>query len=324
MANPFRIEGEWVKAQFHAHSLRSDGEVEPEVVAREYHRHGFDVLTISDHWTMTKVDAPEELLLIPGAELMVDPVAGPMCPEFLAIGIDDVPEEPGGDPANWYPYENCVIRTFATFDDGVAFVESFGGAAIVCHPSWSGLPQETMFAARGMHGVEVWNASAHRENDRGDSSYVWDLALDDGHEFAPFATDDSHYGATDLNDAWTMVRVLNRSREAVVTALRAGHIYASNGPSIIDIEQDGDAVEAVVSPARDVWLHSGWEDGIGLSAGERGRTDQGQILERDETGLLTRVRFEPGADAWPAKRDRRWWRLVVEDGTGRRAWSNVL
>ena len=175
--NPFRLEGEWLKAQFHAHSLDSDGELPPDAVARQYFHHGFDVLTISDHWTMTKVDGPDGLLMIPGAELMVDPIGGPMCPEFLAIGIDDVPEEPNGDRGNWYPYENCHIKTFATFDDGAAFVESFGGASILCHPSWSGLPQAAVFAAGAMHGIELWNASAHRENDRADSSYVWDLAL---------------------------------------------------------------------------------------------------------------------------------------------------
>jgi hypothetical protein len=217
-----------------------------------------------------------------------------------------------------------VIKTFATFADGLAYVEGFGGAAILCHPSWSGLPQETVFAAAGMHGIEVWNASAHRENDRGDSSYVWDLASDAGVAFAPFATDDSHYGEIDVDDGWTMVRVPERSREAVVEALRAGHVYATNGPAILDVERDGDAIEAVVSPARDVWLHSGWEDGVGLSAGDRGREDQGSILERDGDGLLTRVRFTPGEDEWPAKRGRRWWRLVVEDATGRRAWSGSL
>ena len=49
MANPFRLEGEWLKAQFHAHSLNSDGEVPPDELASAYARHGFDVLTISDH-----------------------------------------------------------------------------------------------------------------------------------------------------------------------------------------------------------------------------------------------------------------------------------
>jgi hypothetical protein len=324
MSNPYRSDGEWLKAQFHAHSLNSDGEAPPEDLAAAYRHHGFDVLTISDHWTMTKIDAPDGLLLVPGAELMVDPVGGPMCPEFLAIGIDDVPEEPSGDRANWYPYEHSVIKTFATFDDGVDHVERFGGAAILCHPSWSGLPQETVFAARRMHGVEVWNASAHRENDRGDSSYVWDLALDDDISFAPFATDDAHYPDTDVADAWTMVRAADRTREAVVAALRGGQVYASNGPAILDVERDGNAVEVAVSPARDVWLHGSWEDGIGLSAGDRARTEQGTILERDDRGLLTRVRFEPEGDEWPTKRTTRWWRVVTHDDAGRRAWSNVV
>ena len=120
-----------------------------------------------------------------------------------------------------------------------------------------------------MHGVEVWNASAHRENDRGDSAYVWDRQLDEGAELAPFATDDTHYGATDLGDG-------------------------------------------------------SWEAGIGLSTGERARFDDGEILERDDAGAITRARFTPSPDEWPAKRDRRWWRLVVEDAAGKRAWSPIV
>jgi len=322
--NPFRADGEWLKSQFHAHSLNSDGDLPPASVADQYFHHGFDVLTISDHWTMTKVDGPDGLLVIPGAELGVDPVGGPMAPEFLAIGIDDVPEEPGGDRANWYPFSNSGFRTFATFEDGAAYVAEQGGACILCHPSWSGLPPEGVFAARAMDGIELWNASAHRENDRGDSSYVWDLALDAGLTFAPFATDDSHYPAFDVGDAWTMVRAADRTREAVVSALRAGHVYASNGPAILDIERDGESVEALFGPARHAWLHGGWEEGLAVSAGPRSRREDAQILERTDRGLLTRVRFTPSPDAWAQKRGPRWWRLVVEDEHGRRAWSNVV
>ncbi len=323
-SNPFRAEGEWLKAQFHAHSLSSDGELPPESVAHQYLHHGFDVLTISDHWTMTKVATPDGLLLIPGAELMVDPVGGPMCPEFLAIGIDEVPDEPNGDPANWYPYMNCVIKTFATFDDGASFVAEREGASVLCHPSWSGLPQETVFAAGALDGIELWNASAHRENDRGDSSYVWDLASDAGLTFSPFGTDDSHYPAFDVADGWTMVRATGRTRDAVVAAIKAGHTYASTGPTVLDVERDGEQVEVACSPARHIWLHGGWEDGVGVSAGPRGRLEDAAILERNDRGLITRARFSPSPDPWTEKRGPRWWRLVVEDEDGRRAWTNVI
>jgi hypothetical protein len=323
-SNPFRADGEWLRCQFHAHSLNSDGELPPESVARQYAHHGFDVLTISDHWVMTKVPAPDGLLLIPGAELMVDPVGGPMCPEFLAIGIDEVTEEPNGDRDHWYPYEHSVIKTFATFQDGYDYVRAQGGATVLCHPSWSGLPQATVAAAHMLDGIELWNASAHRENDRGDSSYPWDLALDAGLSFTPFGTDDSHYPAFDVGDAWTMVRAAERSREAVVAAIIAGHTYATNGPLVLDVLRDGEAVEVACSPARDVWLHGSYEEGVGASVGPRGRLDGTRILERNDRGLITRVAFAPTPDVWETERPHRWWRLVVEDEHGRRAWTNVV
>ena len=104
----------------------------------------------------------------------------------------------------------------------------------------------------------------------------------------------------------------------------AGNVYASNGPAILDVERDGETVEVSCSPAREVWLHGSWEAGIGLSTGERARFDDGEILERDDAGAITRARFTPSPDEWPAKRDRRWWRLVVEDAAGKRAWSPIV
>jgi hypothetical protein len=320
-SNPFRAEGEWLRGQFHAHSLRSDGELPPEALAAAYVHHGFDVLTISDHWTLTKVDGPDGLLVIPGAELGVDPVAGSTCPEFLAIGIDEVPEEPNGDPANWYEFDGSWFRTFATFDDGAGFTRNQGGATVLCHPAWSGLPEAAVAAASALDGIEIWNASAHRENDRGDSAYVWDLMGDAGVGFAPFATDDAHYPAFDVADAWTMVRAEERSRDAVVAAIVAGHTYASNGPSILDVERDGGEVEIVCSPAHDVWLHADRERGWGVSAGPRGRREDATVVERDERGLITRARFTPPADP---RVGRPWARVVIADERGRRAWSNTI
>lgn len=323
VSNPFRADGEWLKAQFHAHSLNSDGELPPESVTAEYVDRGYDVLTISDHWTLTRVQAPGDLLVIPGAELGVDPVAGPMAPEFLAIGIDEVPEEPNGDPANWYRSGKSGFRTFATFGDGAASVAQQGGASVLCHPSYSGLPQEAVFAARALDGIEVWNAGAHHENDRGDSTYVWDLTLDAGLSFAPFASDDSHH-PFDIDHAWTMVRAAERTQEAVVEALRAGQVYASNGPIVHHIERDGGRVEVAFEPVRDVWLHGGWEEGLGLSAGRPGPFEGGEILERDDRGLIMRARFRLDADEGAGQEDRRWWRLVIADEHGRRAWTNVI
>ena len=118
------------------------------------------------------------------------------------------------------------------------------------------MPLETLLAVEGAHGIELFNSSAERENLRGDSSYVWDQCLERGRRLWGFATDDCHYPGFDINDAWTMVRAAERSEEAVIEALRRGHLYATSGPQIIDIAIDGDAFEVRCSPAEAVVMMS--------------------------------------------------------------------
>jgi hypothetical protein len=43
------------------------------------------------------------------------------------------------------------------------------------------------------------------------------------------ATDDSHMPLFDIGQAWTWVKVEERTSEAVVSALRDGHAYGSTG-----------------------------------------------------------------------------------------------
>ena len=99
--NPFDSPGAWLKTALHTHTSASDGELRPEAVAAHYEWAGFDVLAITDHWTLTSVPSTEHLMVITGAELAVDPLAKGRYTEILAIGIDELPEDPGGDRAYW-------------------------------------------------------------------------------------------------------------------------------------------------------------------------------------------------------------------------------
>jgi hypothetical protein len=146
---------------------------------------------------------------------------------------------------------------------------------------------------------------------------MWDLMLETGAKPWGVATDDCHYPGFDIGDAWTMVRAAERTEDAVVRALRLGHLYASAGPSILDVTLDGAAVEVRCSPARAVTLVSRYETGWAVRADARNRQEDARALERDDRGLLTRARFEPPMEL-PYRR------LVVEDERGRKAWSNPI
>jgi hypothetical protein len=316
--NPFALaEGVWLKAALHTHTRRSDGDLEPDAHVRHHEWMGFDVCAITDHWTLTFEKSTERLLVITGAELAADPVAPGRFTEILAIGVSELPEDPGGDQANWEPIDNYFFKTFPDLSTAATAIAEQGGASFVAHPYWSGLPLEVLLGAEGVHGIELFNSSAERENGRGDSSYMWDLMLEAGARPWGFATDDCHYPGFDIGDAWTMVRAAERTEAAVVDALKQGHTYASNGPAILGVELDGSAIEVRCSPARAVVLMSRYETGWAVRADGRNRPEDARVLERDDRGLVTRARFEPPMEL-PYRR------LVIEDERGRKAWSNPL
>jgi hypothetical protein len=316
--NPFDVDGVWLKSAFHTHTARSDGELDPAALVRHHEWMGFDVVAITDHWTLTHEPSTNHILVITGAELAADPYGGALADsEILAIGISDIPEDPGGDRAKWGPIDAYTYKTFPDLSAAARCIADQGGVSFIAHPYWSGMPLETLMAVEGAHGIELFNSSAQRENARGDSSYVWDLCLDRGKRFWAFGTDDCHYPGFDIGDAWTMVRAVERSEAAVLEALRVGHTYASAGPQIRDITVDGTEVEVRCSSARAVVMASRYETGWAVMAGGRNRMEEARVLERDDRGLIMRARFTPSIELSHR-------RIVIEDEAGRKAWSNPI
>ncbi len=317
-SDPFAADGEWLKTALHTHTSVSDGELEPGAVAAHYEWAGFDVLAITDHWTLTYLPSTENLLVITGAELAVDPMGPGRYTEILAIGIDDIPQDPGGDRAHWETIDGYEFKTFPDLTVAAANITGQGGAAFVAHPYWSGLTPEVILEAQGLTGIELFNASSHRENDRGDSSYIWDLALEAGMSLSGIAADDSHYPLFDIGDAWTMVRAAERTQEAVLDALREHRTYASSGPVMHDVAREGNVVEVRCSPCPSVVLHSRYQEGWSVRADHRGRQESARILERDDRGMIVRASFQPPVDDLPFVR------VVATDEQGRSAWTNPV
>lgn len=316
--NPFTVEGVWLKSAFHTHTTRSDGELEPAALVRHHEWAGFDVCAITDHWTVTREPSTAHCLVIAGAELAADVEGLDQDAEVLAIGLDEIPEDPGGDRAKWRPIEAYHYKTFPDLSSAARHVAARGGVSFIAHPYWSGLQLETLLSVDGANGLELFNSSAERENARGDSSYAYDACLERGKRWWAFATDDCHYPGFDIGDAWTMVRAAERSEGAVLEALRRGHTYASSGPRLLDIAVDADnAVELRCSPAHSISLVSRYETGWSVRADDRNRMEDARVLERDADGALVRARFTP-----PISLPYR--RLVVEDERGRKAWSNPI
>ena len=300
---PFEGDGVWLRCALHAHTTNSDGEMAPEMLVRHYEWAGFDVLAITDHWVRTEERSTRKLLVIPSVELNAQAGAPEQDAHVLALGVQADPVIPEAE--------------FAPLDEVVEWIRVNGGVPYLAHTYWSGLRTEQWEACEGLVGIEVWNAGCELEVGRGDSSLHWDEALERGRRLLALATDDSHHPGYDSGFAWTMVRVAERSQEAVLEALRAGAFYGSTGPEIDNVELGDDAVTVRCSPAASVTLLSGRQRGSRANAGRLGYPNGCEILERDGSGLITACRL-----------DRPWrtpyGRVEVADASGRRAWTNPL
>jgi hypothetical protein len=321
-ADPFHSDGVWLKCALHTHSTVSDGTLPPHHLVQSYGEAGFDVVAITDHWRLTITPSTRQVLTIPAAELGFD-LAHPNYPrqsgEFLVYGIDHVPDDPGGDRANWMfnAEENWEVRTFESLTVASRWATTQGAVVYVAHPYWNGLSVDDLLETEGYVGLEVFNGSAELETGRGDSSTWWDVLLGRGRPMFGVGTDDQHYPLFELGAAWTMVHAAERSPEAVLDALRTGQSYFSHGPTIHEISQVEGGVEVACSPVRSVVLHREVEHGVSVTVGANGRR-MGSILATDDSGLITRAYLERHEPA-PAYE-----RVTVIDQLGRKAWSNPL
>jgi hypothetical protein len=296
---PFSSGGTWLRCALHAHTTNSDGDLAPDLLAEHYERAGYDVLAITDHWVRTDADAGG-LVVIPSAELNALAPGREDDAHVLALGIDRDPVLPDLD--------------FAPLQEVVGWVLESGGVPYLAHTYWSGLRVGQWESCEGLAGIEVWNTGCELETGRGDASLHWDEALERGRLLYGLATDDSHHPGFDSRVAWTWVRAVERSAEAVLDALRSGAFYGSTGPVIESVELADGHVTVRCSPAASVTLYAGRRRGARANAAYPYRAE---VLERSADGLVTAARLER-----PFRQP--YGRVEVQARDGTRAWTNPL
>ena len=176
----------------------------------------------------------------------------------------------------------------------------------------------SLVASEHVSGVEVYNAAGELECGRGDSSMIWDAALEAGRQIFGIATDDSHVPLFDIGHAWTWVRVEEPSprgraaRAADRALLFVGRPGPARGAPRRGHGRGG--VQPVPGPRA---ADGAGETGCSVVAGTRGRRF-GRILRTSENGLITRAVIE---SPWP---DPKFIRVRAIDASGYSAWTNPL
>src|ERR1043165_4524433 len=171
----------WLKGNLHTHTLRSDGDSEPQEMAAWYRDHGYDFLVITDHDVITSIDAPAGLVLVPGEEVTDKLPKKPL--HVNAIGLTTVVKPQGGAT----PVE--VLQR------DVDAIREAGGLALINHPNFGwAFGADELLQVRNFNLLEI--ASGHPYvNTQGPPSHeqMWDRLLTSGRQVWGVAVDDSHH-----------------------------------------------------------------------------------------------------------------------------------
>jgi len=235
----FDSEGNWYKGNLHSHTTRSDGEAQPQELVDWYWRHGYDFLAITDHDTVTDVEALKRdgIVLIPGVEFGYAPKEMPgYVLDMLGLNVQRLPEMLDPEGKNQAVYDEKMSPQ-AIIDD----VRAQGGVAVMCHPYFMWNTIEPYEKYHGYIGLEAYNFVCDAEWGRGYHEIYWDVLMHRGMKLLGFATDDSH--AADFGHGWIMVKAVEKTREAIMEAIKNGQFYATQGPQILHVKYSQEEVE---------------------------------------------------------------------------------
>jgi len=292
---PFDKPGSFWRGNLHTHTTASDGGRSVDEVIAAYQQQGYDFVSITDHF-MERYGFP-----------IVDTT------RFRSGGFTTLFGAELHAPALWYGdiwhiLANGLPLDFAPAtpeEDGPALARraaDAGAFVTVAHPSWYAVSVEDALSIDVAQAVEIYNHTAHHHNGKGDSAALIDLLLMQGRKVNILAVDDAHFSSRpDFFGGWVMVRSESLDPDSLLSALKAGHFYASQGPRFVDVTVDAEAVHVKTSPVQSIFL-SGPGSSIERLRGER-------LTE----GTLPLERFRG-----------KFCRVTIIDDAGHRAWTNPI
>lgn len=291
----FTAPGRFWRGNIHTHSTLSDGRLAPEEVCRLYREAGYDFLCLSDHFLErygfpiadTRPLRTNTFTTILGAEIHAPANSHGEIWHVLAAGL----------PPDFAPTGEAETGL-----ELAARAKAAGAFVGIAHPQWSGLTEADGRAmASHAHAVEIYNHGCALECMRPDGTYLLDLLVNEGRRLTAYAADDAHFRIDDGFGGWMMVKAEANEPEALLTAMKVGDFYSSQGPLIHAFAIEGGAAHVECSPATNVAL---------VGRGSRATHVAGRQLTRASLPL---ERFAGD-----------WLRLVLTDAAGRSAWSNPV
>jgi hypothetical protein len=235
--------GNWYKGNLHTHTINSDGDSSPDVVARWYKEHRYHFLVLTDHNFLTSIDglnallgAAEKFLLVRGEEVTDRFEKKPI--HVNALDLHTLVQPQGG---------SSVVETIQRNVDAI---RKAGAMPSINHPNFGwAITADELKRVENDKLFELYNGHPQVNNLGGGGSpgleQVWDMLLTAGRRMHGIAVDDAHHfqqwGPQYSNPGrgWVSVRARELSAKALMEAIDRGDFYASTGVELSEMSREG-------------------------------------------------------------------------------------
>ena len=270
------------KANLHCHSTKSDGKATVEQLKEEYKKRGYSIVAFTDHEHL--IDNPhlndDEFLTITSCEVAIkefpeqstlknfnmrvchlnlyalDP-KNTVTPCYESVYDHYVTDE----IRNEIRFEKEYHRVYSAdgINEMIRIANEKGFFVSYNHPTWSLENATDYLRYEGLFAVEIYNHSCCVSG-RSDDEHAFDDFLRAGKKIFATCADDNHNAGgfdgvkADSFGGWVQVDAEKLEYGAVTAALLRGDFYASTGPEIFSLEQDGNKVKIKTSGCKRILL----------------------------------------------------------------------
>lgn len=287
----FNEDYSWYKGNLHTHTNMSDGLISPEETIELYRRAEYDFIAITDHNVFYEGSEQDNFTILSGTEVHINDYDARKAFHIVGIDIDG----------------EINIPLHATPQDLINGIIQQNGLAILAHPAWSLLTHNDAINLRDYVGIEIWNTVSEARSNRGCSSSFIDTVASNTSKNSTkliFAVDDTHFYSDDLFGGYIMLNSPSLSTKDIITNIKRGNFYASQGPEIKQISVEGDEIFVRTSPV------------VQISFMSDNFFDSKRVVKAENKLLHDAV--------YTCSEKDNWVRIECLDDKGKKAWSQFI
>ena len=277
-------EGQFYKANLHAHSTGSDGRFSPSELRDEFKKRGYSVLCITEHEVLYDYTCFDEkdFIFINGYELSINDNKSKEWSENKCAHLNlyckdkhNTTQVCYNPDAIWFAGDELKnsIKYYGKIADrkySPEYINSVINDAkehnfIVClnHPYWSLQEPDELIQYDGLFALEIYNTDNIYWGWSEYDIYAYDIMCRHGKRIAVQMADDNH-NRTSEDDCWygtfggfNMIKAKDLSYDAIISALENKDFYCSQAPEIYDLYVEDNKVYITCSDAKEIIFSTG-------------------------------------------------------------------